>query len=89
MSWSWFFIGINSDWVLTSLISFDIIALRKTKGVNYMNEYLTTKDLCSIYKVTQVTIYNWRKEGMPFITLNGRGIRFEKEPVDEWIRGNK
>lgn len=46
---------------------------------------LTTKELEQKLKVTAVTIWRWRNEGMPFLKLNN-SIRFEEEKILEWLK---
>lgn len=55
-----------------------------------MSNYLTTKDLCELLKVSRVTLLKWRKEGMPYEKF-GKLVRFDKDKVLEWLknRGNK
>jgi predicted DNA-binding transcriptional regulator AlpA len=48
--------------------------------------YVTTKELEQKYKLSAMTIWRYRKEGMPFEKL-GNGIRFDEEKVHEWLRG--
>jgi predicted DNA-binding transcriptional regulator AlpA len=45
---------------------------------------LTTKDLQEMLKVTAVTIWRWRKEGMPFQKI-GNSIRFKEREVIDWL----
>lgn len=53
-------------------------------------DLVTTKELQEKLKVTAVTIWRWRNEGMPFIKLNN-SIRFEESRVIEWLKqkGNR
>lgn len=53
-----------------------------------MEEFLTKKDLCQWLKVSRATVDRWRQEGMPSKKI-GRGVRFEKEAVLEWIEQKK
>jgi excisionase family DNA binding protein len=46
---------------------------------------LTTKQLEEKLKVTAVTIWRWRKNGMPFLRLH-TSIRFEEEKVMAWLK---
>jgi predicted DNA-binding transcriptional regulator AlpA len=46
---------------------------------------LTTRELEHKLKVTAVTIWRWRNEGMPFLKLNN-SIRFEEDKVFEWLK---
>jgi excisionase family DNA binding protein len=52
------------------------------------NEYLTTEELCSRFKLTRKTIDRWRKKGLPFIKING-SIRFDEKAVDEWVKNQQ
>lgn len=46
--------------------------------------YLTTKQLQEKLQVTAVTIWRWRKEGMPAKKF-GRSVRFEENAVIAWL----
>jgi excisionase family DNA binding protein len=50
-----------------------------------MSELLTVKDLEKFFKVSRQTIYEWRKQGMPFRKI-GRSIRFDMAEVDAWVK---
>lgn len=50
-----------------------------------MKELLTSAELAKYFKVTEQTIYNWRKEGIPSIKI-GREYRYELGKVMEWLR---
>lgn len=47
-------------------------------------ELLTTKELESLLKVTSVTIWRWRNQGMPFEKINN-SIRFDRNKVLHWL----
>lgn len=49
-----------------------------------MEEFLTTDELCQLFKVTRRTIERWRKDGLPFVKT-GRLVRFEKAQVQAWL----
>jgi len=49
------------------------------------DEYLTTKDLETKYKVGRATIKKWRDEGMPFYSIKGT-IRFKESEVEQWVK---
>jgi len=49
-----------------------------------MKKLIATKELSELIGVTEVTIWRWRKEGMPFKKLGTR-IRFEYDSVIEWL----
>jgi len=57
---------------------------------------LTTEDVCKLLKVTVMTVYNYRKKGMPYINLDGRTtlnakkpVRFKEKDVKSWALQNK
>lgn len=50
-----------------------------------MSNLITTKDLAHKLAVTEVTIWRWRKEGLPFLKLNN-SIRFELDKVMNWLQ---
>lgn len=56
----------------------------KGKEVVTVQELLTMKEMSELLKVSQPTLINWRKRGMPFKKV-GNGIRFEKEKALQWI----
>ena len=53
-----------------------------------MPKLLTNKGLAEHLQVSTMTLNRWRKEGLPFLYI-GSLIRFELEPVMEWIAENK
>jgi predicted DNA-binding transcriptional regulator AlpA len=50
-----------------------------------VSNLISTKDLAQKLAVTEVTIWRWRKQGMPFLKLNN-SIRFELETVMNWLQ---
>lgn len=46
--------------------------------------YLTTKDLCERLKITRQSVYDWRKQGMPYKKF-GKLVRFEYDEVKAWL----
>lgn len=50
-----------------------------------MSKFITTKELCEMLKVSNVTIHNYRKEGMPFEKF-GTLVRFDEQKVLEWLK---
>jgi excisionase family DNA binding protein len=50
-----------------------------------MDELLTQKELAEFLKITEMTLYRWRKEGMPYIKA-GKQVRYEKEEVLKWLK---
>lgn len=51
-------------------------------------KFLTVEDVAEMLQVTRTTIYNLKKQGLPFIKL-GKNIRFDKEDVIDWVRSNR
>ena len=51
-------------------------------------KFLTVEDVAEMLQVTRTTIYNLKKQGLPFIKL-GKNIRFDQEDVIEWVRSNR
>lgn len=47
---------------------------------------VTIKQLEELLQVSRQTIYDWRKEGMPYIQINGRSVRFDYDEVIEWLK---
>ena len=50
-------------------------------------KFLTIDDVSEMLKVTRTTVYNLKKQGMPFIKL-GKNIRFDQKEVIDWVRSN-
>lgn len=53
-----------------------------------MSDYITTKELCDLLKVSRQTLTNWRKEGLPHEKF-GKLVRFNKEKVYKWLKERK
>ena len=53
-----------------------------------MDALLTTTELAEVWKVSEKTIYNFRKSGMPYKMI-GRSVRFEEEAVNNWMNQRK
>lgn len=49
-----------------------------------MAEWITQKELCEWLRISAVTAWKWRKEGMPYIGNKG-SIRYNKEQVEKWL----
>ena len=50
-------------------------------------KFLTIEDVADMLQVTRTTIYNLKKNGLPFIKL-GKNIRFNQEEVVDWVMNN-
>lgn len=48
-------------------------------------KYVTTTELCDIFRVTRTTILRWREEGMPYYG-NGKALRYLVSEVKEWLK---
>lgn len=53
-----------------------------------MSEYLTIKDVCELFEVSEMTILRWRKNGMPSYKV-GKKVMFDKQELDRWIKEKK
>ncbi|MBR0456289.1 MAG: helix-turn-helix domain-containing protein [Firmicutes bacterium] len=51
-------------------------------------KFLTVEDVAEMLQVTRTTIYNLKKQGLPFIKL-GKNIRFDQDDVVDWVRSNR
>lgn len=51
-------------------------------------KFLTVEDVAEMLQVTRTTIYNLKKQGLPFIKL-GKNIRFDENDVVDWMRSNR
>ncbi|MBE6045888.1 MAG: helix-turn-helix domain-containing protein [Clostridiales bacterium] len=51
-------------------------------------KFLTVEDVAEMLQVTRTTIYNLKKQGLPFIKL-GKNIRFDQDEVVDWVRSNR
>lgn len=49
---------------------------------------ITLEQLAEMYSISRTTIDRWRREGMPFQKV-GRGVRFDLQEVENWIKDNK
>lgn len=49
-----------------------------------MKKILTTDELTDYLSVTRQSVYNWRKEGMPYKKL-GSLVRFDLDEVLSWL----
>ena len=47
---------------------------------------LTEQELCSALKVDRVFLWKCRQDGMPFIRLGAKIVRYDLEEVLEWFR---
>ena len=50
-----------------------------------LKQLVTTKYLCEALNVTPMTIYNWRKQGLPVVKF-GRTVRFDEKEVLDWLK---
>ncbi|MCY6957891.1 helix-turn-helix transcriptional regulator [Clostridium brassicae] len=46
--------------------------------------FLTAKEVAEMLGVAQSTVYNLKKEGLPYFKIGG-SIKFDKEEVLQWI----
>ena len=57
------------------------------KGDKKMS-FLTEKELCEVIKVDKVFLWKCRKNGMPFIRLGTKLVRYDLSEVLLWLREN-
>lgn len=50
-----------------------------------MDRLFTTKELATYFNVTEMTIYRWRKQGMPFKKLGYNMYRYSMHAVNAWL----
>lgn len=49
-------------------------------------EYLTVKEACDLFKVSERTLERWRQIGMPYIQVTKRGrVLFRKDQLLSWV----
>lgn len=53
-----------------------------------MAKYLAMKQICDLLQVTERTIYNYIKDGMPAYKM-GRDWRFIESEVDGWLKAKQ
>ena len=47
--------------------------------------FLTTEQLMEQLSVTRPCLLQWRNEGMPYVPLGGRAVRYNLDNVLEWL----
>lgn len=47
--------------------------------------YVTTKELCEMFRVTRTTMLRWRNEEMPYYG-KGKALRYKVSEVEEWLK---
>lgn len=53
-----------------------------------MGDYLTPNEVAQKYKVSRVTIWSWRKSGLPYLT-NGQRVLFDRQALEKWYEENR
>jgi len=51
--------------------------------------YLTPKQLAEKLQVSTVTLWEWRKEGCPYLSLGARSLRYSLPDVVRWLHDRK
>lgn len=46
---------------------------------------LTENELCNVLKVGRVFVYRCRKQGLPFIRLGDKSLRYNLDDVLQWF----
>jgi predicted DNA-binding transcriptional regulator AlpA len=47
---------------------------------------LTTKQMQEELQVCPVTLWSYRRQGMPYLLLGGRSVRYNLSDVMEWLK---
>lgn len=50
--------------------------------------FVTEKELCQILKVDNVFLWRCRKNGLPYIRLGSKSIRYDYDEVIQWFKDN-
>lgn len=50
-----------------------------------MERLFTTKELAAYFNVTEMTVYRWRKQGMPYKKIGYNMCRYSLNAVNEWL----
>lgn len=65
--------------------NFEKVIEEKDKQINKPKQTIYfTEDLCSMYKVSESTIYHWRKSGKLQCCGEGQKVWFTKEHIDDF-----
>lgn len=48
---------------------------------------VTEKELIDLIKVSRMSIYSWRKKGLPYLKI-GNTLRYESDEVIKWMKDN-
>ncbi len=51
-----------------------------------MKKYLTEDQMAESLGVSKMAVWRYRREGMPYIRLSGRTLRFDPDDVDVWLK---
>ena len=49
---------------------------------------VTESELCEVLCVGRVFLWNCRKEGMPYLRMGNRNIRYDLDIVFDWFKQN-
>lgn len=50
-----------------------------------MKKMINTKQLAEHFGVSEMTIFRWRKNGMPYKNLNYNMCRYNLDLVEKWL----
>ena len=50
-------------------------------------KYLRSRDMRKMFGISVGTLYNWRKQGMPYVGADGPGLSmfYDEDKVLEWL----
>jgi excisionase family DNA binding protein len=68
---------------LNVILSYVIIYIDNQRR-RIMEGYVTEQELCKLLKISKMTAYRWRKDGMPYKKIN-RAVRYKLSEVERWL----
>ena len=53
-----------------------------------MPNIMTEKQLSDLLFISRITLKKYRDNGMPFIHISGKYVRYDLDDVIAWLKGN-
>ena len=50
---------------------------------------LTTQQIIEELGVSRITLWRWRTEGLPWVLLGRRSVRYRLTDIQEWLRSRE
>jgi len=51
--------------------------------------FMTTEQICNELGIERQSLKRWRDQGMPYLPVGGRNVRYNLYDVLEWLRDRK